>query len=151
VNVVIALAILGVLVSLNIAIPDGMSYSRGYLPNLFLVNVILVLFNLIPAFPMDGGRVLRSLLSMKIGFLRATELAARIGQAISVAFFVFGLFAGHVIMVLIAVFVFLAGGAEARAARFAPPGAGGWGGGRPDPDDADSGLPDHPEREQWGG
>jgi CBS domain-containing protein len=75
-------------------------------------NIALVIFNLIPAFPMDGGRVLRALLAIPLGFTRATQLAARIGQALAVVLGILGLF-GSPLLVLIAVFVFLAASAEA--------------------------------------
>jgi Zn-dependent protease/CBS domain-containing protein len=75
-------------------------------------NVALVIFNLIPAFPMDGGRVLRALLAIPLGFTRATQIAARIGQALAVVLGILGLF-GSPLLVLIAVFVFLAASAEA--------------------------------------
>jgi Zn-dependent protease len=75
-------------------------------------NIALVIFNLIPAFPMDGGRVLRALMAIPLGFTRATQLAARIGQALAVVLGVLGLF-GSPLLVLIAVFVFLAASAEA--------------------------------------
>ncbi|MET0482581.1 MAG: site-2 protease family protein, partial [Aestuariivirgaceae bacterium] len=70
-------------------------------------NVALVIFNLIPAFPMDGGRVLRALLAIPLGFTRATQIAARIGQALAVVIGILGLF-GSPLLVIIAVFVFLA-------------------------------------------
>jgi Zn-dependent protease/CBS domain-containing protein len=75
-------------------------------------NIALVIFNLIPAFPMDGGRVLRALMAIPLGFARATQLAARIGQALAVVLGILGLF-GSPLLVLIAVFVFLAANAEA--------------------------------------
>lgn len=79
-------------------------------------NIFLVLFNLIPAFPMDGGRVLRALLATRYSFGRATELAAMVGQAFAVFFGILGIF-GNPMLVVIAVFVFLAASAEAGHAQ----------------------------------
>jgi CBS-domain-containing membrane protein len=69
-------------------------------------------FNLIPAFPMDGGRVLRALLAIGMGYTRATRVAASIGQGLAVIFAFFGLM-GNPLLVLIAVFIFLAASGEA--------------------------------------
>jgi Zn-dependent protease/predicted transcriptional regulator len=80
------------------------------------VNLILVLFNLIPAFPLDGGRVLRALLSMRFDRARATLYAARIGQAFAVVFAIVGLY-GNPLLLLIAVFLFFAAEAEAGQER----------------------------------
>jgi Zn-dependent protease len=81
---------------------------------LALVNVVLGLFNLIPAFPMDGGRVLRALLSISLDRVRATRIAARIGHAIALGLGFLGLF-GNPILVFIALFIFLAASQEAYA------------------------------------
>jgi Zn-dependent protease/CBS domain-containing protein len=79
-------------------------------------NIFLVLFNMIPAFPMDGGRVLRALLAIRLGFARATELAASIGQGIAIALGLIGIFTNPM-LVVIAVFVFLAASGEAAHAQ----------------------------------
>ena len=77
-------------------------------------NISLVLFNLLPAFPMDGGRILRSLLAMRLSFGRATEIAARCGRYVAVGLGILGLFYGHIMLMLVAAFVYFAGSAEAR-------------------------------------
>jgi Zn-dependent protease len=75
-------------------------------------NVMLCVFNLIPAFPMDGGRVLRAVLAIGMGYTRATRVAASIGQGLAVLLGFLGLL-GNPLLVLVAVFIFLAASGEA--------------------------------------
>jgi stage IV sporulation protein FB len=77
------------------------------------VNLFLAIFNMIPAFPMDGGRVLRALLAIRLGHVRATELAAGIGQLVAFGLGFLGLF-GNPLLIFIAVFVYLAASSEAH-------------------------------------
>ena len=77
------------------------------------INVLLVVFNMIPAFPTDGGRVLRALLAYRMDRVRATKVAAFTGQVFAGLFVVIGLM-GNPFLALIGVFIFLAGGAESR-------------------------------------
>ena len=80
---------------------------------LFIVNIILAVFNMIPAFPMDGGRVLRAMLSIKIKRHKATVIAARIGQVLAV-FFIIGGFYGNPFLILIGLFIIFGAQAEAQ-------------------------------------
>jgi Zn-dependent protease/CBS domain-containing protein len=115
VNVVIAAA----LVLLFGASIDGRNLAGvdnsavGMLDRLAAVNVFLVLFNMIPAFPMDGGRVLRAALASRLGYVRATEIAATIGQFTAFALGFIGLF-GNPLLIFIAIFVYLAAASEAQ-------------------------------------
>jgi Zn-dependent protease/predicted transcriptional regulator len=84
---------------------------------LLLVNVMLVLFNMVPAFPMDGGRVLRALLAMNMGAPRATALAARIGQGFAFLFVLLGLFYNP-ILIFVGVFIYFAAASEEQTAAF---------------------------------
>jgi len=80
--------------------------------NLFATNIALVVFNLIPAFPMDGGRVLRALLAFKMNRSKATRIAATIGQVLAGVFVFFGIFY-NVWLVFIGLFIYFGAGSEA--------------------------------------
>jgi len=82
-----------------------------------LINVALVVFNLIPAFPMDGGRVLRGLLATRLGPVRATDVSAAIGQIFALAFFLIGLLGGNYLLALVGVFIFFGAGGEQQMVR----------------------------------
>ena len=86
--------------------------SHDFLARLAAVNLFLVVFNMIPAFPMDGGRVLRAALSFRMSRPKATTIAARGGQLIAFLFGFVGLTSGNLILVLIAIFIFMAAAAE---------------------------------------
>ena len=88
--------------------------SAGLLNRLAYVNLLLAAFNMIPAFPMDGGRVFRALLCLRMDRVKATRVAALAGQMVAVAFGFLGLSTGNPLLVLIAVFVFVAANAESQ-------------------------------------
>ena len=113
VNVVIAALLISYLVLTNGLTPVlGMSFTQGsFVERLMVVNVYLVVFNLIPAFPMDGGRVLRALLALKLEYVQATQIAATIGQGIALLFGFIGLFTNS-FLVFIALFVWIGAAQE---------------------------------------
>jgi len=90
----------------------GLDFGGGALAVLFSVNVAMLLFNLIPAFPMDGGRVLRGALAFRMPYARATRIAVAIGQSLALGFGLLGLIAGQPMLMFVALFVFLAAGEE---------------------------------------
>ena len=117
VNLVIAL-VLGVVLVLTGAFTlplDALVLSQNFWVRLLTANVTLVLFNLIPAFPMDGGRVLRSILALKMDRVRATRIAANVGRGLAVLMGIAGFFLNPW-LILTAVFVWSGAGAEARSA-----------------------------------
>jgi stage IV sporulation protein FB len=117
VNLVIALLLalmLGGVPAPEAATPQDA--GAGLLGRLFWVNLFLVLFNLIPAFPMDGGRVLRALLAWRMGFARATGIAAQVGQFLAIGLGLLGLF-GNPLLLFIALFVWMGAQGEAHAAQ----------------------------------
>jgi Zn-dependent protease len=92
-----------------------LSPGRPFLALLMNVNVYLLLFNLIPAFPMDGGRVLRALLASRMGIVRGTRVAGTLGQTLALVGGLYGITAQHPFLILIAFFVFLGATAETQA------------------------------------
>ncbi len=90
-----------------------------YLSQVMALNWKLLAFNFIPAIPMDGGRVLRSLLSMRLGHQQATRIATRVGKTLAVGLGLFGLFhtPPNIILVLIATFVYFAASVEQAGAE----------------------------------
>jgi len=110
VNVVIALIIFAI----QIMTGPGNSTAYLFFSQLMIANVALVLFNLIPAFPMDGGRILRSLLGLKLRYVMATTIATRTSQFCAVVFGLLGLFSGQVLILLAALFVYFAAQSENR-------------------------------------
>jgi stage IV sporulation protein FB len=105
VNVAICIVLTAILMLTGGFLQGPETTLRLMLHNLLLMNAGLVFFNMIPAFPMDGGRVLRALLAMKFSHLGATRAAARTGQAMALVFAVAG-FLGNPMLLLIAMFVF---------------------------------------------
>ena len=114
VNVVIATVLS---ICLRRFAPVGLDFDPlhgSFVARLMQWNLIMVVFNLIPAFPMDGGRVLRALLAMFMDYGRATRMAASVGQGIAGIGFLWALLVWHnPILLIIAIFIFLGAGQEA--------------------------------------
>lgn len=115
VNVVIAAVLATWLQLTNAWAPvEELTATGGpFLERLWMVNVFLVVFNLIPAFPMDGGRVLRAMLAMRIDYVQATQIAANVGQGLAFVFGFLGLFSTNPFLVFIALFVWIGAAQEA--------------------------------------
>jgi Zn-dependent protease len=115
VNVALAAACAAALVALHVpqAFRQAMPWENtGLVQKLLWANVTLVVFNMIPAFPMDGGRVLRALLAVGLGQQRATRIAAFIGQAIAGFFVIGGIIQANFFLAFIGLFVFLGASQE---------------------------------------
>ena len=120
VNLALAGMLFGVMVFLQIGLPttaEEMVNGGSVVLELLVLNLVLCFFNLVPAFPMDGGRILRASLTLFLPEERATSIAAVIGQGFAVLFGAAGLFTGNFMLVFIALFVFLGAGQEASFHR----------------------------------
>jgi Zn-dependent protease/CBS domain-containing protein len=123
VNVVLAPIFfgLGLLLGAVPRLPSDLFTGIGSVGQFFFylgyLNVLLAVFNLLPAFPMDGGRILRGLLATRLGVLRATEISSIVGQVFAAAFFLIGLLGGNILLALIAVFIFFGASGESQMVR----------------------------------
>jgi stage IV sporulation protein FB len=86
-------------------------FYLGYL------NAVLAVFNLLPAFPLDGGRILRGLLATRLGAVRATDVSSVVGKVFAAAFFLVGLLGGDILLALVAVFIFFGASGEAQMVK----------------------------------
>ena len=118
VNVVIAaLLYVWLILTRGLGPVADLTLTQGsFAERLMFVNIFLVVFNLIPAFPMDGGRVLRALLALRSDYTRATQTAATIGQGIALLFGFIGLFTNP-FLVFIALFVWIGAAQEATMVK----------------------------------
>jgi Zn-dependent protease/CBS domain-containing protein len=118
VNITIAVVLTVVLIPVGSHLrPTAIMVVGGsLLAQLMWANVLLAGFNFLPAFPMDGGRMLRALLAYRLPYERATQIAATVGRTMAILFGIVGMLIGNWILVLIAVFVFLAAGQESAMA-----------------------------------
>ncbi len=97
-----------------IVLPAGLNAVSFVLGYLAVLNITLAIFNMIPAFPLDGGRVLRALYHRRTTLARATEKAVRVGKVFAVILGLFGLLTFNIFMIAVAFFIYMAGSAEGR-------------------------------------
>ena len=116
VNLVLAclLFLTGSWMQIDLLPPEDAPLREQALPIVLWLNVALFLFNLLPAFPMDGGRILRSVLAMKLSYGRATRVAVFVGQIMAAVFIGLGVYLPQWSLIFIAVFVFSAAVHELR-------------------------------------
>jgi Zn-dependent protease len=118
VNVVIVALLAVYLWITNTLTPDNQltMTTAAFVERIMGVNIFLILFNMIPAFPMDGGRVFRALLATRLAYVRATQISANLGQAIALLFGIIGLFYNPILL-FIAFFVWMGAAQETRMIR----------------------------------
>lgn len=122
VNVILAVILAPLVVVLAVTQGERISLAMltepgllGLLFFLFTANISLAVFNMLPAFPLDGGRVLRAGLGFFTDYQRATQIATTVGRILAIGLGLLGLFTGQVMLTLIALFIFFVGGQEAQA------------------------------------
>jgi len=98
--------------------PEFWKYNNDFLPLILKSNLILGLFNFIPAFPMDGGRIFRALLSFRWPRLKSTMIAARLGQMCAIGFLIYAVSEGHWMLCLVGFFIFITAGSELKQAKW---------------------------------
>jgi Zn-dependent protease len=112
----VSLILGGVLYGLHVAVAGTTSFALRFgLFYLGSLNVVLGLFNLLPAFPMDGGRIVRAVLRGRLGMVRATQIAAALGKGFALLFALWGFLAPNLLLILIAFFVFIGAEGETRS------------------------------------
>jgi len=118
VNVLIAFIIFLILFLTSSPIPliNIEIFTGSFLAKLMALNIILVVFNMLPAFPMDGGRVLRALLALRMEYAKSTKIASKIGKAMAILFGIIGLFSNP-FLVFIAAFVWFGANQEEKMVR----------------------------------
>jgi Zn-dependent protease/CBS domain-containing protein len=117
VNVVIIIVLGAVLFATGGLDLTAIVSDPNLLQILFWTNIVMVVFNLIPAFPLDGGRVLRALLATRMEYAQATRVAAGIGQGLALALGIFAAFTGQILLILIAIFIYMAAESEAAVVQ----------------------------------
>ncbi|MFT4946322.1 MAG: Zn-dependent protease/predicted transcriptional regulator [Natronomonas sp.] len=104
-------------VALLFVVPPSLSRLQFFVGYLGVLNLALAAFNLLPGFPMDGGRILRALLSRNRSLPEATDLAATVGKVVAVGFGIVAILSFHLLLLAIAFFIYLGASAEARETR----------------------------------
>jgi Zn-dependent protease/CBS domain-containing protein len=117
VNVVIIIVLAAVLGATGGLDLTAIVTDPNLLQILFWTNIVMVVFNLIPAFPLDGGRVLRAILATRMEYAQATRVAAGIGQGLALALGIFAAFTGQILLILIAIFIYMAAESEAAVVQ----------------------------------
>ncbi len=95
-----------------------LSHWPGTWSNFYWANLVLGLFNLIPAFPMDGGRILRAILARCMNYEKATRISVYLGRIFAILFFLFGIWQSRWMLVLVGLFIYVAADNEKRLAHF---------------------------------